>query len=388
MKPLLLLIDFQQDYLRSPSLQPHADALCYAAQELLTQFRTRALPVMHLWTTVRSLQEMMPHWQQASVQRCISGTVGHQPPFGLSPLATELVLHKQFFSGFSCPELLPKLRSLGVDTLVLAGVHLRACVRTTAIDAYQHGLKVVIAEDAVGDDDPLHAALTRQYLEQRSIRFLPGQHILQALDEKQSASNCGFANHKLEPSLRIPAAVIAGQCPNFSCEGSQAFLAPGDGKQIAFWVDGICGSQVVAAAVNSCRACQSDWERVPIDDRRKLITRLSHHLGCHAASLAAQITRDVGKPINDAKGEVQFAIELVTSAVRASATCQTSLQGQDWIARRRPQGVVAAITPWNNPLAIALGKLAPALIYGNAVVWKPACRWRHRTYNFGVDTCQ
>jgi acyl-CoA reductase-like NAD-dependent aldehyde dehydrogenase len=47
-------------------------------------------------------------------------------------------------------------------------------------------------------------------------------------------------------------------------------------------------------------------------------------------------------------------------------------RGEQSMMRYRPRGVIAVVTPWNNPVAIPLGQIAPALLYGNAVVWKSA----------------
>ena len=94
---------------------------------------------------------------------------------------------------------------------------------------------------------------------------------------------------------------------------------------------------------------------------------------CDSERLAREIATDTGKPLRDARLEVRFAIELVHAAVRfAAEPTGDGWSGRGWRARRRPLGVVAAITPWNNPLAIPLGKLAPALLHGNTTVWKPA----------------
>ena len=60
---------------------------------------------------------------------------------------------------------------------------------------------------------------------------------------------------------------------------------------------------------------------------------------------------------------------LSTRAAEASAA---AANGPGYAERRRPHGVVAAITPWNNPIYLPIGKIAPAVLYGNAVVWKPA----------------
>ena len=78
-------------------------------------------------------------------------------------------MHK---SGFSTPDIAAFVAGLGRDTVVVAGVKTHACVRQLALDAWQAGLSVIIAADAVGSDDPLHAAATRRYFKARGIEFL------------------------------------------------------------------------------------------------------------------------------------------------------------------------------------------------------------------------
>ncbi|HPU56648.1 MAG TPA: aldehyde dehydrogenase family protein, partial [Verrucomicrobiota bacterium] len=80
---------------------------------------------------------------------------------------------------------------------------------------------------------------------------------------------------------------------------------------------------------------------------------------------------DIGKPLQHGFEEVRRAAENIRDVHRRAADPR-SFREQGGLVRRVPCGVIALITPWNNPVAIALGKIAPALAYGNVVVWKPA----------------
>jgi aldehyde dehydrogenase (NAD+) len=100
-------------------------------------------------------------------------------------------------------------------------------------------------------------------------------------------------------------------------------------------------------------------------------------LEADAASLADLICREVGKPITEARGEMARAVAIMRffaqvcldpeGASYPSADARSLL-----VTRRAPRGVVGLITPWNFPVAIPVWKLAPALAYGNACVWKPS----------------
>ena len=173
MKPVILLIDLQNDFLSSSSLEPAAGQVVERAARLLGGARANGLPVIHIWTTVnRRSDHRMPHWKKADRWICEEGTVGHEPPALLRPREGEPVIHKSFFSAFSTGELGRVLKGLEADTLILAGVHLHGCVRATALDAYQHAFTVWIAEDAVASDDPLHASVSRRWLSTRAARFI------------------------------------------------------------------------------------------------------------------------------------------------------------------------------------------------------------------------
>jgi aldehyde dehydrogenase (NAD+) len=93
--------------------------------------------------------------------------------------------------------------------------------------------------------------------------------------------------------------------------------------------------------------------------------------------LAELITREVGKPIVEARGEVARAVAILRYYAQAAfdpvgEIYPGSAPGARVLVRREPLGVVLAICPWNFPLAIPLWKAAPALAYGNSVILKPA----------------
>ncbi len=141
------------------------------------------MPVVHVITTVqRNPDNRMPHWKAQGRWICESGTPGHEAPASLRPLISETIIHKQFFSGFSGPELAALLAAHQADTLFIAGIHLHACIRATALDGYMRGFNICIAEDAACSDDPIHAAITRRYLSERAIGFAPVSRIIEALD--------------------------------------------------------------------------------------------------------------------------------------------------------------------------------------------------------------
>ncbi len=163
MKTALVLIDLQNDYLAAPGLRPAGPAVAARAARLLEGCRDLGVPAIFVWTTVsRGDDRRMEHWKRVGRWWCEEGTPGHAPPPTLQPRPGEEVVHKTHFSGFQGQELERSLRAAGCEAVILAGIHLHACVRATALDAYQRGFRVLIATDALASDDPAHAAVTQR----------------------------------------------------------------------------------------------------------------------------------------------------------------------------------------------------------------------------------
>jgi acyl-CoA reductase-like NAD-dependent aldehyde dehydrogenase len=135
------------------------------------------------------------------------------------------------------------------------------------------------------------------------------------------------------------------------------------------------GVEEVDAAVARAKAAFPAWRAVAPADRAKLLRDLADALEARHEDLAQLEARNAGKPIADARGE----IEMVVETFRYYAGAPERLLGQTIpvaggvdITFREPLGVVGLIVPWNFPLTIASWKVAPALAAGNCVVLKPA----------------
>jgi len=365
MRPLLLLIDLQNDFLAAPGLEPSRGEILRGASRLLCGFRSLGLPVAHVLTTVhRDRDDRMPHWKSRGKWACVEGTPGHEPPDPVRPADAEAVLSKRFFSAFSSPALEPLLASRDSDAVILAGVHLHGCVRATAIDAYARGLDVWIAEDAIGSDDPLHAAVTRRYLGDRAARFAPSEAILASL----AGSDLGAPGGP--PPRRLPSAVVAG----IPREGGdpdgdlRPHASPREARRLLFSVPRAGAAEALAAAT-AAREALAAWQDTAVSERGAILVRTAGALELRADGLAHKLAEEIGKPVSLAAAEARRAAELLRRAARDEPSPPGG-PGASW--RRRPLGVVAAVTPWNNPLAIPAGKIAAALFHGNAIVWKPA----------------
>jgi acyl-CoA reductase-like NAD-dependent aldehyde dehydrogenase len=131
------------------------------------------------------------------------------------------------------------------------------------------------------------------------------------------------------------------------------------------------------AAIAAAREAQPRWAAMSGPDRGRVLQRAATLLEGRVDAWAAELTREEGKTRAEARGEVLRAVDLlryfagegwrVGGDVLPADTPNTLLYSV-----RVPLGVVAIITPWNFPLAIPVWKIAPALVMGNTVVFKPA----------------
>ncbi len=133
----------------------------------------------------------------------------------------------------------------------------------------------------------------------------------------------------------------------------------------------------VDAAVKAARAHYPRWRRVPPPRRAEIMFRAAEIMMRRKDELARLMTREMGKVLQEASGDVQEAIDMTYYIAGEGRrlfgqTTPSELQDKFAMSVRVPIGVVAAITPWNFPLAIPSWKLIPALVAGNTVVFKPA----------------
>ncbi|MET3287673.1 UNVERIFIED_CONTAM: acyl-CoA reductase-like NAD-dependent aldehyde dehydrogenase [Brevibacillus sp. OAP136] len=133
----------------------------------------------------------------------------------------------------------------------------------------------------------------------------------------------------------------------------------------------------VRAAEEAARHAFSSWSRLTGAARAEHLSKIAALLERNVDELATLASREMGKPISEMRGEVVRGINLLRyyagEGVRAIGSVIPSADTNVLqYAKRVPLGVVGIITPWNFPVAIPIWKIAPALICGNTVIWKPA----------------
>ena len=133
----------------------------------------------------------------------------------------------------------------------------------------------------------------------------------------------------------------------------------------------------IAAAIAAARAAFPAWSVSPIQQRAELLDTVGNVLIARREELGRQLAREEGRALPDAIAEVNRAAQIFKffggEALRQAGELISSTRpGLDVAITREPVGVVGIIAPWNVPLGIPAWKIAPALAYGNCVVFKPA----------------
>ncbi|MGH2467247.1 MAG: aldehyde dehydrogenase family protein [Candidatus Limnocylindrales bacterium] len=133
----------------------------------------------------------------------------------------------------------------------------------------------------------------------------------------------------------------------------------------------------LAAAVRAAGLAYPAWRRTPAPRRGEILYRFGALLMEHKERLARHMTREMGKVLTEARGDVQEGIDICFLMAGEGRrlfgdTVPSELPDKWAMSVREPLGVAGIITPWNFPMAIPCWKMMPALVAGNTVVWKPA----------------
>ncbi|MBM3481243.1 MAG: aldehyde dehydrogenase family protein [Alphaproteobacteria bacterium] len=141
----------------------------------------------------------------------------------------------------------------------------------------------------------------------------------------------------------------------------------------------------VATAIAAARAASHGWARSTPQERHDVLRKVSDEILARKDELGRLLSREEGKTLAEGIGETIRAAQIFAffagEALRLSGEKLASVRpGVEVEITREPMGVVGIVTPWNFPIAIPAWKIAPALCYGNAVVFKPAdlvpgCGW-------------
>ena len=131
------------------------------------------------------------------------------------------------------------------------------------------------------------------------------------------------------------------------------------------------------AAIEAAKAAFPAWRAMPAPQRGRIVAKTIELCARHKDDIARTMTREEGKPLAEARGEVQKSINLLEYFAGQSfriegRTFPSEMANTFVYTIRQPLGVVSCITPWNFPFCVPVWKIAPALVTGNTIVFKAA----------------
>ena len=137
-----------------------------------------------------------------------------------------------------------------------------------------------------------------------------------------------------------------------------------------------------AMAIKAAETALPRWSRTPAPKRGEILYRFGALMAEHKERLAQAMSREMGKVIAEARGDVQEGIDIAflmggEGRRMAGETVPSELPDKWAMSIRQPIGIAGIITPWNFPIAIPCWKMMPALVTGNTVVFKPASDTPH-----------
>ncbi|MGG0656190.1 aldehyde dehydrogenase family protein [Rummeliibacillus pycnus] len=168
---------------------------------------------------------------------------------------------------------------------------------------------------------------------------------------------------------------IGGQFQSLENEKNVSVFNPANGQELAMVP--MASKDLVHEAVVIAKEAQKDWALVPAPKRADYLYAIGLKMKEKKEHLAQVLTKEMGKVIEEARGEVQEGIDMAFYMAGEGRrlfgeTTPSELSNKFAMSVRSPIGVVGLITPWNFPVAIATWKSFPAIVAGNTVVWKPA----------------
>jgi nicotinamidase-related amidase len=179
--PVLIVIDMLRDFLESWEPRQR-ERLVHSINELAADMRSLAHPL--IWVRQEfepDLRDAFPEMRTKGIRITIKGTPGCEilPELSVAPADTVLVKRRySAFYGTTLDEILSRLRP---DAIILAGINTHACIRTTAIDAYQRDWPVILAKDCIDSYDPEHHEISLRYMTDKIAAAMSNEEIRSAL---------------------------------------------------------------------------------------------------------------------------------------------------------------------------------------------------------------
>ncbi|MGA7693374.1 MAG: isochorismatase family cysteine hydrolase [Candidatus Sulfotelmatobacter sp.] len=181
MRPVLIVIDMLHDFLES--WEPdRKEGLVHSINELVSVMRSLGHPV--IWVRQEfepDLRDAFPEMRAKGIRITIKGTKGCEIISELDPVPSDTIIVKKRYSAFYGTTLDEILVRLAPDALILAGINTHACIRTTAIDAYQRDWPVILATDCIDSYDREHHEISLRYMRDKIAAVMSNEEIRSVL---------------------------------------------------------------------------------------------------------------------------------------------------------------------------------------------------------------
>ncbi len=182
-RPVLIVVDMLNDFFRSWEIA-RREELVGAVNQLVSLFRRSGAPVVWVRQEFEpDLRDAFPEMRARGIHITIKGTAGCQILSDLAVASSDPVIIKKRYSAFFATNLDEVLNELQPDSIVLAGINTHACIRMTAIDAYQRDWPVILATDCIDSYDRAHHDVTLRYLKDKIAAVMTNEEIKTALDQ-------------------------------------------------------------------------------------------------------------------------------------------------------------------------------------------------------------
>jgi nicotinamidase-related amidase len=176
-KPVLIVIDMLRDFLES--WEPaRKERLVHSINELVGAMRSSKHPIVWVRQEFEpDLRDAFPEMRAKGIRITIEGTPGCEilPELAVDP--SDIVIVKKRYSAFYGTPLDEILARLRPDSIILAGINTHACIRTTAIDAYQRDWPVIVAADCIDSYDREHHEVSLRYMKDKIAAVMSNQEI-------------------------------------------------------------------------------------------------------------------------------------------------------------------------------------------------------------------
>ncbi|MGA2978901.1 MAG: isochorismatase family cysteine hydrolase [Terriglobales bacterium] len=176
-KPVLIVIDMLRDFLENWD-PVQKERLVQSINELVGVMRTFARPV--IWVRQEfepDLRDAFPEMRAKGIRVTLKGTPGCEILSELAVAPSDIVIVKKRYSAFYGTTLDETLAGLGLDAIILAGINTHACIRTTAIDAYQRDWPVILAADCIDSYDREHHEISLRYMRDKIAALMSNEEI-------------------------------------------------------------------------------------------------------------------------------------------------------------------------------------------------------------------